>query len=204
MQTVIQAVSNRQLARSPTRFLFSHTERVAAIIAGLSFLSVGLCFGISTHEYAATSKNAEALLQDQIHRELVYRPLQFHEGRQYFIGVHDETFSVAARIHNPYRSAFAIHSFEPTQSEAGVTIPWHARVHVTGLEGSPPNAGQCLLSCFSRALSHKATGQSKLHKEVLRLPLASSECHRRPDRYIRASNNVLSQASMLMKPRNVL
>jgi len=33
------------------------------------------------------------LLRDQIHRELVYRPLQFDECSQYFIGAHDELLS---------------------------------------------------------------------------------------------------------------
>jgi len=48
METVSEAVINRQLAGSPTPFLFTHIKRVAAIIAGLSFLLVGLWFGIST------------------------------------------------------------------------------------------------------------------------------------------------------------
>jgi hypothetical protein len=48
METVTEVVINRQLARSPTPFLFTHIKRVAAIIAGLSFLFVGLWFGIST------------------------------------------------------------------------------------------------------------------------------------------------------------
>ena len=48
METVTEAVINRQLAGSPTPFLFTHIKRVAAIIAGLSFLLVGLWFGIST------------------------------------------------------------------------------------------------------------------------------------------------------------
>jgi hypothetical protein len=38
-----------QLARPPTPFLFSHVKRVAAIIVALSFLLVGLWFGVSTH-----------------------------------------------------------------------------------------------------------------------------------------------------------
>jgi hypothetical protein len=40
-------------------------------------------------------------LGDQTHRELVYRPLQFYEGSQNFIGTHDETLSVAMRVNNP-------------------------------------------------------------------------------------------------------
>ena len=40
-------------------------------------------------------------LQDQTHRELVYRPLQFHERSQHFIGAHNETLPVAMCVHNP-------------------------------------------------------------------------------------------------------
>jgi hypothetical protein len=49
-------------------------------------------------------------LQDQIHRELVYRPLQFHKRSQDFIGTHDETLSVAVRVDNSDRSPFKIQS----------------------------------------------------------------------------------------------
>ena len=48
METETEAVINRELARSPARFLFTHSKQVAAIISGLSFLLVGLWFGIST------------------------------------------------------------------------------------------------------------------------------------------------------------
>jgi hypothetical protein len=48
------------------------------------------------------------VLRDQTHCELVYRPLQFHERSQYFIGADDETLSVAMRAHNPDPSALAI------------------------------------------------------------------------------------------------
>jgi hypothetical protein len=37
----------------------------------------------------------------------MYRPLQFHEGSQDFVGAHDEAPSVAAvRVYNPDRSPF--------------------------------------------------------------------------------------------------
>jgi hypothetical protein len=39
-------------------------------------------------------------LRDQIHREFVYRPLQFHERRQHFIGTHNEPLSVAVSVSN--------------------------------------------------------------------------------------------------------
>jgi len=39
-------------------------------------------------------------LRDQIHRDFVYRPLQFHERRQFFIGTHNETPSVAVSLNN--------------------------------------------------------------------------------------------------------
>ena len=47
-------------------------------------------------------------LRDQIHRERVYRPLQFHERSQHLIGANDEALSVTMRVHNPDRSPFAI------------------------------------------------------------------------------------------------
>jgi len=48
-------------------------------------------------------------LRDQTHRERVYRPLQFHERSQHFIGVHNETFSVVAvGVNNPDRSPLRI------------------------------------------------------------------------------------------------
>jgi hypothetical protein len=43
-------------------------------------------------------------LQDQTHRQLVYRPFQFHERSQYFFGADDETLSVAMCVHNPDRT----------------------------------------------------------------------------------------------------
>ena len=42
---------------------------------------------IRTHVYARLSR-------DQTHRELVYRPLQFHERSWHFIGANDETLCV--------------------------------------------------------------------------------------------------------------
>jgi hypothetical protein len=48
-------------------------------------------------------------LRDQTHRELVYRPLQFHKCSQLFICTHNETLSVAAvRVNNPDCSSFDI------------------------------------------------------------------------------------------------
>jgi len=45
-------------------------------------------------------------LRDQTHRERVYRPLQFHERSQHFIGVHHETPSVIAmRVCNEDRAS---------------------------------------------------------------------------------------------------
>jgi hypothetical protein len=44
-------------------------------------------------------------LRDQIHREFVYRLLQFHKRRQLLIGAHNEALAVAAmRVNNPDRS----------------------------------------------------------------------------------------------------
>jgi len=55
----------------------------------------------------------------QTHCELVYRALQFHERSQFFIGVHDETLSVAMRVHNPDASALAIDCSDRAQAETG-------------------------------------------------------------------------------------
>jgi len=38
----------------------------------------------------------------------MYRPLQFHKLSQNFIAAHDETLSLAMRIHNPDPSTFTI------------------------------------------------------------------------------------------------
>jgi hypothetical protein len=40
-------------------------------------------------------------LQDQTHRELVYRRLQFQKRSQLFIRANNETLPVAMRVHNP-------------------------------------------------------------------------------------------------------
>jgi hypothetical protein len=47
-------------------------------------------------------------LRDQIHREFVNRPFQFHKRSQLVIGMHDESLSVAMRVSNLDRSPFAI------------------------------------------------------------------------------------------------
>jgi hypothetical protein len=63
--------------------------------------------------YAQTAHafgKSKVATRDQTHRELVDRPLQFHERSQHFIGTHDETLPVAMRVHNPDRSAFNIKS----------------------------------------------------------------------------------------------
>jgi hypothetical protein len=49
-------------------------------------------------------------LQDQTHRELVYSPLEFHGGSQLFVAAHNESLSVAMRVHNPDRSPLKIQS----------------------------------------------------------------------------------------------
>ena len=50
---------------------------------------------IETLEDKAISESTQA------HRERVYRPFQFRECGQDFIGTHDEALSVAMRIDNP-------------------------------------------------------------------------------------------------------
>jgi len=47
-------------------------------------------------------------LQHQTHRELVYRFFQFHERSPDFIGAHNETLSVAMRVHYPHCSPLTI------------------------------------------------------------------------------------------------
>jgi hypothetical protein len=51
----------------------------------------------------------ESRLGDQTHREPMSRPLQFHECRQFFVGTHDETLSVAMRVNNPNCSPVRVH-----------------------------------------------------------------------------------------------
>ena len=55
-----------------------------------------------------TQEEGGEVLQHQIDRELVNRPLQFDERSRLFIGAHDETLFVAMRVHNPDRSALKI------------------------------------------------------------------------------------------------
>jgi hypothetical protein len=44
----------------------------------------------------------------------VYRPLQFHERSQHFIGMHNETLSVTAvRVNNLDRASFEIERRNP-------------------------------------------------------------------------------------------
>jgi len=48
-------------------------------------------------------------LRDQIHREFVNRPFQFHKRSQLFVGLHNEPLSVAAMCaSNPDRSPVGI------------------------------------------------------------------------------------------------
>jgi hypothetical protein len=62
------------------------------------FADWGLEGGTSLGQYCQFFSRAVSArpLQDQTHRELVYRLLQFHKRRQHFIGAHNETLSVAA------------------------------------------------------------------------------------------------------------
>jgi hypothetical protein len=52
--------------------------------------------------FLLSTRQRENNLRDHIHRELVYRPLQFHKRSPHFIGVHNEPFSVVAmRVGDP-------------------------------------------------------------------------------------------------------
>jgi hypothetical protein len=57
---------------------------------------------------AISASALEQPLRNQIHRELMNRPLQFQKRSQYFFGANDETLSVAMRVHDPDRSPFNI------------------------------------------------------------------------------------------------
>jgi len=48
-------------------------------------------------------------LQDQAHRELVYRPFEFQKRSKDFIAAHNEALSVTVRVNNPDRSPLGIH-----------------------------------------------------------------------------------------------
>jgi len=59
--------------------------------------------------FLLSTRQRENNLRDQIHRELVYRPLQFHKRSPHFIGAHNETLSlVAVRVRNEDRSPVGI------------------------------------------------------------------------------------------------
>jgi len=49
----------------------------------------------------------------------VYRPFRFQKSWQDFIGTHDETLSVAMRVHNPDRSPFAIQGRDAASTPTG-------------------------------------------------------------------------------------
>jgi hypothetical protein len=69
---------------------------------GTALSGCGSCFQFQKYCQLFIRAHVPArLLHDQTHRELVYRPLQFHECSPDVIGVHDETLSVAMRINNP-------------------------------------------------------------------------------------------------------
>src|SRR4029077_19171091 len=61
------------------------------------------------HHFVFTMPVAPAL-QNQTHRELMYRPLQFQKRSQYFFSTHDKPLPVAMCVHNPNRSPFKIQS----------------------------------------------------------------------------------------------
>jgi len=74
--------------------------------------------------FSFSSAHASAQLQqDQTHRKLVYRPLQFPKRSQLFIGAHDKTLSVAMRVNNPDRSPFGFMADTRTKLWPGSMIP---------------------------------------------------------------------------------
>jgi hypothetical protein len=60
--------------------------------------------------FLLSTPERQSELRDQTYRELVYCLLQFHERSQHFIAAHDETLSVAMRVHNPHCSPIEIES----------------------------------------------------------------------------------------------
>jgi hypothetical protein len=54
--------------------------------------------------------NSGEVLRDQIQRELVNRPFQFHKRSHFFIGTHHETLSVAMRVNDPNCAPIIIES----------------------------------------------------------------------------------------------
>jgi hypothetical protein len=69
----------------------------------------------------------------------VYRPLQFHERSQLFIGADDETFSVAIRGGNPDRSPLAILSETLGMTQFGDGWPQRSQ-----LQPGAPSLGRCV------------------------------------------------------------
>jgi hypothetical protein len=49
----------------------------------------------------------------------VYRPLQFHQRSQYFIGTHNETLSVAMRVQNPDCPPFTVNGRNAAPTPTG-------------------------------------------------------------------------------------
>ena len=89
-------------------------------------------FSICTHVSARP-------LRHQTHRELVYRPLQFHKRSQLFLGTHHKTLSIAMGVGNPDSSPPAILSetFGTTQFGDG----WPQR---SQLQPGAPSLGRCV------------------------------------------------------------
>jgi len=77
-------------------------------------------------------------LRDQTHRELVYRPLQFHKPSEHFIGGHDEIFSVTMPS--------TIQILRPADSKAE----------------TQPQLQPALLSCLAGAQSYAANNGTAL------------------------------------------
>jgi len=64
--------------------------------------------------YTATPK---MIYEIKSHRELVYRPFQFHKRGQLFVRTHDETLFIAMRVHNPDRLPFTTQNRDPAQAK---------------------------------------------------------------------------------------
>jgi hypothetical protein len=72
------------------------TRRDTAKLAG----TLSTQFFAGKTRFLLSTRQRQNDLRDQIHREFVYRPLQFHERGQFFICSHHETLSAAVSLNN--------------------------------------------------------------------------------------------------------
>jgi len=79
------------------------TKSVNAIFCEAQIPARETPFGLFSHTHLS-----DRLSRHQTHRKPVNRPFKFQECSQHFFGTHDETLSVAMRVHNPDSSSLRI------------------------------------------------------------------------------------------------